>query len=107
MTSSWITTLSCLAALAIPSALATAETACQSLKEALPNDDVVALPGSQAYTTVTTNAWNAANEQQRPACAVFPSNAGDVQTAMKIIFDADVNYAVRAGGHSGMVGWNK
>ncbi|KAF9069630.1 FAD-binding domain-containing protein, partial [Rhodocollybia butyracea] len=53
-----------------------------------------------------TGAWNLANAQLRPACIVFPLETSDVQVAMKAIFQFNARYAVQAGGHSAMEGWD-
>ncbi|KAF9069818.1 FAD-binding domain-containing protein [Rhodocollybia butyracea] len=53
-----------------------------------------------------TGAWNLANAQLRPACIVFPLETSDVQVAMKSIFKSNARYAVQAGGHSAMEGWD-
>lgn len=54
-----------------------------------------------------TEAWNLANAQLQPACIVFPLETSDVQVAMKAIFQFSARYAVQAGGHSTMAGWDK
>ncbi|KAK7450137.1 hypothetical protein VKT23_013020 [Stygiomarasmius scandens] len=58
------------------------------------------------YTSTITSTWNLFNAEFTPTCIVFPRTSSDVQVAMKEIFDSDVNYAVKAGGHSAMKGWN-
>jgi len=86
----------------------TVEQACQKLKSTLNVDQAIVFsPGSDRYEAGATGAWNAANQQLQPTCIVFPTNAVHVQVAMRTIFDTRVNYAVQAGGHSGMKGWNK
>ncbi|KAE9397561.1 FAD-binding domain-containing protein [Gymnopus androsaceus JB14] len=60
------------------------------------------------YAIGVNSAWNAFNNEVnfQPACVVFAAKAEHVQVAMKAIFDNDVDYAVQAGGHSAMKGWN-
>ncbi|KAJ6591056.1 FAD-binding domain-containing protein [Mycena vulgaris] len=58
------------------------------------------------YETAATNAWNLQNSEYRPTCIVFPRASSHVQVAMKAIYDAGSHYAVQAGSHSAMKGWN-
>ncbi|KAE9397560.1 FAD-binding domain-containing protein [Gymnopus androsaceus JB14] len=60
------------------------------------------------YTIGVNSAWNAFNTEVnfQPACVVFATKAEHVQIAMKAIFDNNLDYAVQAGGHSAMRGWN-
>ncbi|KAF8574997.1 FAD-binding domain-containing protein [Ramaria rubella] len=58
------------------------------------------------YDAAAHGAWNLFNTDFEPTCIVFPRNASHVQTAMKAIFEAESDYAVQAGGHSTMKGWN-
>ncbi|KAF8217023.1 FAD-binding domain-containing protein [Mycena galopus ATCC 62051] len=67
----------------------------------------VALKGSGAlYTNGSDAARDAFNRVQQPSCVVFPTLSGDVQTAMRHIFENEADYAVQAGGHSMMQNWN-
>nr|GAT44398.1 FAD-binding protein [Mycena chlorophos] len=59
-----------------------------------------------AYELAATNAWNLENAEYQPTCIVFPSTAAHVQTAMTGIYEAQANFAVQAGSHSAMKGWN-
>lgn len=83
-----------------------ASDACSSLQTSL-GSGVVQLPGGNDYNSATSNAWNFLNNQQQPACIVFPQSATDVQTTMKAIYQNNIRYAVQAGGHTAMPGWNK
>jgi hypothetical protein len=67
---------------------------------------IIASSGAK-YTAGVAGAWNFFNTQYAPACIVFPREASHVQAAMKTIFKYQVRYAVQAGGHSAMKGWNK
>ncbi|KAJ7756946.1 FAD-binding domain-containing protein [Mycena metata] len=58
------------------------------------------------YEFAATHAWNLQNAEYQPTCIVFPRTSLDVQVAMKAIFDAKSHYAVQAGSHSAMKGWN-
>ncbi|KAF7316080.1 FAD-binding protein [Mycena indigotica] len=59
-----------------------------------------------AYDFAASNAWNFANALLRPTCIVFPSQAAHVQAAMREIYRAKSRFAVQAGSHSAMKGWN-
>ncbi|KAF7343432.1 FAD-binding protein [Mycena venus] len=59
-----------------------------------------------SYETAATNAWNLQNSEYQPTCVVFPTTSDHVQVAMKAIYDARSQYAVQAGSHSAMKGWN-
>ncbi|TFK32382.1 FAD-binding domain-containing protein [Crucibulum laeve] len=58
------------------------------------------------YTLAASGAWDLFNAQSQPTCIVFPRNSGHVQAAMTSIFKFNSSYAVQAGGHSAMEGWN-
>jgi len=58
------------------------------------------------YNASASNAWSLYNGQDKPTCIVFPHRASHVQTAMAAIFANKVHYAVQAGGHTAMTGWN-
>ncbi|KDR73986.1 hypothetical protein GALMADRAFT_269502 [Galerina marginata CBS 339.88] len=77
---------------------------CSLLQTSL-GSDIVQFSGLE-YLNASTNAWNFFNTESRPTCIVFPRQALHVQTTMAAIFHDDVHYAVQAGGHSGMTGWN-
>ncbi|KAI3607893.1 isoamyl alcohol [Moniliophthora roreri] len=79
--------------------------ACKHLQSLL-SPDIVALPHSSAYTNGTQAPWNGYNRDFSPACIVFPRETAHVQAAMKVIFENEIDYAVQAGGHSAMKGWN-
>lgn len=79
--------------------------ACSSI-ESLLGPIKVQSSGPQ-FEAGATGAWNLANAQLRLACIVFPLETSDVQVAMKAIFQSNARYAVQAGGHSAMEGWNR
>ncbi|KAK7045158.1 FAD-binding protein [Favolaschia claudopus] len=58
------------------------------------------------YQETVSNTWNLFNSFSHPTCIVYPRNAQHVQAAMASIFLMGANYAVQAGSHSAMVGWN-
>ncbi|KAJ7628455.1 hypothetical protein FB45DRAFT_918330 [Roridomyces roridus] len=86
------------------STAAAARLACHQLETTL-SSSIVQTNGTE-YESAATDAWNLQNTVFRPTCIVFPRVAGHVQVAMKAIFDAGSHYAVQAGGHSAMQGWN-
>ncbi|KAJ6595833.1 FAD-binding domain-containing protein [Mycena vulgaris] len=61
--------------------------------------------GSQ-YQLGATYAWNLLNDELTPSCIVFPETTAHVSTAMAAIYTHNATYAVQAGGHSAMKGWN-
>ena len=77
---------------------------CKTLQSAF-GPNVVALSGSK-YDAGVSRARNLFNTEAYPACVVFPIDASHVQTAMKAIYQNKIRYAVQAGGHSAMQGWN-
>jgi hypothetical protein len=68
---------------------------------------IVQLENDEYYTTAMANPYSLFNTVYRPSCVVVPTNSAHVQAAMKAIYRGRVRYAVQAGGHSGMTGWNK
>ncbi|KAJ7765610.1 FAD-binding domain-containing protein [Mycena metata] len=78
--------------------------ACSQLATTL-GPSLVQSSGAQ-YDGTTSNAWNLLNTDFQPTCIVYPQAAQDVQTAMKAIYNAGSHYAVQAGSHSAMKGWN-
>ncbi|KDR71083.1 hypothetical protein GALMADRAFT_229731 [Galerina marginata CBS 339.88] len=77
---------------------------CTHLQTSL-GSDIVQFSGPE-YLNASTNAWSLFNTESRPTCIVFPRQASHVQVAMTAIFQDKVHYAVKAGGHSAMTGWN-
>ncbi|KAJ7041895.1 FAD-binding domain-containing protein [Mycena alexandri] len=78
--------------------------ACQQLDHTL-GPSLVQSSGAE-YEAAATNAWNLLNAEFAPTCIVFPQISQHVQTAMKAIYDTGSHYAVQAGSHSAMKGWN-
>lgn len=90
----------------IPSVNGTgSQAACDFLRISL-GPEIVQVSGDE-YQTGVSSAWNNFNNEFHPTCIVFPLNTGHVQIAMRAIFVAESDYAVQAGGHSAMVGWNR
>ncbi|KAJ7051099.1 hypothetical protein C8F01DRAFT_1212818 [Mycena amicta] len=79
-------------------------TTCQRITSDL-GSSIVQSSGA-AYQFAVNNAWNIQNALFTPTCIVFPRNAFHVQTAMREIHSAKSHYAVQAGSHSAMKGWN-
>ncbi|KAF8800052.1 FAD-binding domain-containing protein [Phlegmacium glaucopus] len=77
---------------------------CTNLQATL-GSDIVQLSGTK-YLTAASNAWSLFNTDNTPTCIVFPTETYHVQVAMAAIFHANILYAVQAGGHSAMTGWN-
>ena len=68
--------------------------------------EVVQFPGGPEYLASASNAWSLFNAESLPTCIVFPRETVHVQVAMAAIFRDKIHYAVQAGGHSAMTGWN-
>jgi len=83
-----------------------ARQACTQLQAQL-GGDVIQLPSSGEYTTIATGSYSRFNGQAQPACIAVPRHSSDVQAVMQKIFSEKLKYAVRAGGHSSMPGWNR
>ncbi|KAJ7366319.1 FAD-binding domain-containing protein [Mycena albidolilacea] len=66
---------------------------------------VVEYSGSE-YSATVQGPWSLFNSLDRPTCIVYPRAASHVQVAMSKIFSFGSQYAVQAGAHSAMVGWN-
>ncbi|KAF8180623.1 hypothetical protein BJ912DRAFT_980935 [Pholiota molesta] len=77
---------------------------CSHLQSSL-GSDIVQTSGTE-YQASAGNAWSLFNAKDLPPCIVFPRNAAHVQVAMAAIFRDKIRYAVQAGGHSAMTGWN-
>ncbi|KAJ7463605.1 FAD-binding domain-containing protein [Mycena latifolia] len=58
------------------------------------------------YNATVMDPWSLFNSLDRPTCIVYPRTVSHVQAAMKSIFRFSSHYAVQAGAHSTMVGWN-
>lgn len=98
------------AVIAIPSVVAAppgggASAACSSLSSSLPANTVLTR-SSATYPSAMDGGFNPLNNKLEPTCIIQPSTASDVSIAMSAIFTANSAYAVRAGGHTGMAGWD-
>ncbi|KAJ7659191.1 FAD-binding domain-containing protein [Mycena polygramma] len=83
---------------------ASASLACGAIRLAL-GSSIVESSGAE-YNTTARNTWNLFNSLDSPTCVVYPRTASHVQVAMASIYKLGSHYAVQAGAHSGMVGWN-
>ncbi|KAJ7635403.1 FAD-binding domain-containing protein [Roridomyces roridus] len=78
--------------------------ACAVIQQAL-GSTIVQSSGAE-YNATAEGTWSLFNALDQPTCIVYPQRAADVQIAMKNIYHFNAEYAVRAGGHSAMIGWN-
>lgn len=78
--------------------------ACQNLQDGSLKS-IVSASGT-IFEAGATSAWNLLNANLRPDCIVFARTTQDVSAAMETIYVSKANYAVQAGGHSAMQGWN-
>ncbi|KAJ7706613.1 FAD-binding domain-containing protein [Mycena metata] len=58
------------------------------------------------YDATSQGTWSLFNSLDRPTCIVYPRTASHVQLTMASIFQHKSHYAVQAGAHSPMIGWN-
>ncbi|KAF9075479.1 hypothetical protein BDP27DRAFT_1212193 [Rhodocollybia butyracea] len=84
-----------------------ATTTCSQLQSSL-GSVIVQTTSGPDYTLGANSAWSSFNTEPnfQPTCIVFANSTEHVQVAMKAIYKNQANYAVQAGGHSGMPGWN-
>ncbi|KAJ7481086.1 FAD-binding domain-containing protein [Mycena galericulata] len=78
--------------------------ACTNLTASL-GSTIVQESGAQ-FNATAEGTWSLFNSLDVPTCIVYPTSAAHVQTAMAAIYETGSKYAVIAGGHSAMVGWN-
>ncbi|KAJ3811745.1 FAD-binding domain-containing protein [Lentinula lateritia] len=90
------------------SVAAIATQTCQQLEKSLGSTIVQTKSSGSEYAIGANFAWSTFSDEVnfQPSCIVFPNTTQHVQTAMKAIFENKADYAVQAGGHSGMIGWN-
>ncbi|THV04055.1 FAD-binding domain-containing protein [Dendrothele bispora CBS 962.96] len=82
-----------------------ANLACSQARTSL-GESIVQGVNDSDYQSAAEGYWNLFNTEFNPTCIVFPRQSSHVQIAMRSIFEFDVDYAIQAGGHSGMKGWN-
>lgn len=102
MTATLTTTLVSPATAAPPSG---ADAACKDLSKGLTSSAVI-LPSSASYSAAQYGGFNPLNNKLTPSCIVQPTTPAQVSAAVKAINRANAPYAVRAGGHTGMAGWD-
>ena len=97
---------------AVMTVLATAVTssaaasACDDIAKALSSDVFTASSNASAYAAAKNGGYNPLNNKLEPTCIVQPTTTADVAAVMKAIYRNKANYAVRAGGHTGLAGWD-
>lgn len=63
--------------------------------------------GAAVYRAVLVDYWNAANASNRPACALFPSDAEHVSFAVQTLgAHPSVRFALKGGGHNPNLGFS-
>ncbi|KAH9476278.1 putative FAD-linked oxidoreductase [Psilocybe cubensis] len=77
---------------------------CTLLQSSL-GPEIVQLSGAE-YLASASNSWSLFNAGNKPTCIIFPEETSHVQVAMASIFRDKIHYAVQAGGHTAMTGWN-
>ncbi|KAJ3894905.1 hypothetical protein GG344DRAFT_39976 [Lentinula edodes] len=107
-TALWYSVVSAAEAQNCSSVAAIATQTCQQLEKSLGSTIVQTQSSGSEYAIGANFAWSTFSDEVnfQPSCIVFPNTTQHVQTAMKAIFENKADYAVQAGGHSGMIGWN-
>lgn len=73
--------------------------ACDEISAALA--DRVSTKADLDYNSETNSYWSTALRDAKPACLVLPQSAEEVSSAVKVLNKyADVQFAVKSGGHS-------
>ncbi|KAJ6532965.1 FAD-binding domain-containing protein [Mycena capillaripes] len=83
---------------------AAASQACAAIRLDL-GSSIVETSGLE-YAATVQGPWSLFNSLDRPTCIVYARTAAHVQVAMTSIYRFGSHYAVQAGAHSAMVGWN-
>ncbi|KAJ6492159.1 FAD-binding domain-containing protein [Mycena sanguinolenta] len=81
-----------------------ASLACAALRFIL-GSSIVQFSGAE-YDATAQGPWSLFNSLDRPTCIVYPTTSDHVQITMASIFISGSHYAVQAGAHSAMIGWN-
>ncbi|KAI1635609.1 hypothetical protein F4809DRAFT_651083 [Biscogniauxia mediterranea] len=77
--------------------LATADT-CSTLRE---NTDIeVASPISLSYIDEQSDYWSSSCSALKPSCIIFPKDASEVASIVKVLNDNTENFAIKSGGHN-------
>lgn len=80
--------------------------ACSSLKNNLGSNKVT-FPGlAPSWVDSTTHYYSQEQVANKPACVVTPTDASDVQAAVRAIRAGNASLAVKAGGHNTNNEWN-
>ncbi|SAM83774.1 uncharacterized protein UBRO_06519 [Ustilago bromivora] len=83
--------------------------ACSALTRTLTSSSPILLTptiNATSYSDAKQGGYNPLNNKLSPTCIIQPTTTSDVASAMKAIYRNNANYAVRAGGHTGMAGWD-
>lgn len=65
------------------------------------------LGGVGKYNEALLDYWNAKSAENRASCALFPSNANEVQVAVNALLKyPDVKFALKGGGHNPNLGFS-
>jgi hypothetical protein len=63
--------------------------------------------GEDTFNNTLTEYWNKLNGENRPTCAFYPRNAGQVSVAVKQLNKyPGVEYALKSGGHNFNIGFS-
>ncbi|SPO31017.1 uncharacterized protein UTRI_05345_B [Ustilago trichophora] len=87
-------------------AVSTGASACSDITLSPSASILTPTSDATAYTAAQNGGFNPLNNKLAPSCIVQPLTTSDVSTVMKAIYRNKANYAVRAGGHTGMAGWD-
>ncbi|TID25099.1 FAD binding domain-containing protein [Venturia nashicola] len=72
---------------------------CTILEQKYPEIQVL-YPGAQRYRITTDDYWSRGCAAMKPQCVIYPRDAAQMATVVKILKETDEPYAVKSGGHN-------
>lgn len=95
-TASWFVSSALLSSLFFSSVLAGT---CTILEQKHPDIQVL-YPGAQRYGITTNDYWSTGCAALKPQCVVYPRNAQQMSTVVKVLQQTTEPYAIKSGGHN-------
>lgn len=95
-TASWSVSSALLSSLFLSSVLAGT---CTILEQKHPDIQVL-YPGARRYGITTNDYWSTGCAALKPQCVVYPRNAQQMSTVVKVLQQTDEPYAIKSGGHN-------
>lgn len=72
---------------------------CSIVEQKYPDIQVL-YPGSQRYSVTTADYWSIGCAALKPQCVIYPRNAQQMSTVVKVLQETDEPWAVKSGGHN-------